>query len=313
MNKALVLSAVVLSAGALAQTAPLIIGSGGTSGVYFPVATGLSKLAADAKINASAVASKGSAFNLEELARGNQQMALAQSDIAYYAFRGTGLPAFSGKANTKLRTMATLYPEVVHVVVRRDAGITSVKDLRGKRVVVGDAGSGTEQNAVQVLDAFDVEFKDLKETIRVSPSEGINLVDAGKADALIYTVGLGATAIKELSERENVKILPISGFNVRKIVGKYPFYVRFNIPKGTYRGVTVTVPTLAVQATLVTTSDLPDDTVYAFMKATFGTMGELQALHPNLKTYFSYDRATKGLPAPLHPGAARFFKEIASK
>ena len=150
--------------GALAQgNAFLTIGSGSTTGVYFPVATGMAKMINDAGsgVRANARSTGGSVFNMNALATGELDMAIVQNDIAFYSYKGSGIQAFEGKANTKVRTLAVLYPEVLHVIARKDAKINSVADLKGKRVVIGDLGSGTEQTARQVLEAYNLGFDDL--------------------------------------------------------------------------------------------------------------------------------------------------------
>lgn len=299
------------AAAALAQgNTFLTIGSGATTGVYFPVATGMAKLINDAGagVRANARSTGGSVFNVNALASGELDAAVAQNDIVYYAYKGTGIPAFQGKANTKLRTMAVLYPEVLHVIARRDSGINSIADLKGKRVVIGDLGSGTEQTARQVLEAYGLGFDDLGQALRVSPAQGVSLMQDKRADALFYTVGVGASAISQIAQTVDVKVVPVGGNQAASLLKKYPFYVRFNIPARSYKGVGATVPSVAVQATLVTTTALSEDTVYRALKASMGNQAALEALHPSLSA-FSYDKAVKGLPAPLHPGAVKFFRE----
>lgn len=316
MKKATVQISAVLVLGtaafALAQGANfLTIGTGSTTGVYFPVGTGMAKLVNDAGdgVRANARSTGGSVFNVNALATGELDAALVQNDITYYAYKGSGLPSFEGKANAKLRTMAVLYPEVLHVVARKDSGIRSIADLRGKRVVIGDLGSGTEQTAKQVLEAYGLGFDDLGQALRVSPAQGITLMQDKRADALFYTVGVGASAIAQIAQTVPVSLVPVAGNQATTLLKKYPFYVRYNIPGGAYKGAGATVPSVAVQATLVTTTGASDDTVYKAMTAMFGNEAALKAIHPSLANNFSYAKAVKGLPAPLHPGAVKFFKE----
>ncbi|WP_102126620.1 TAXI family TRAP transporter solute-binding subunit [Deinococcus planocerae] len=309
-----VLTALLLGSAAVAfaqGTTFLTIGSGSTTGVYFPVATGMAKLINDSGsgVRANARSTGGSVFNVNALGTGELDAAIAQNDIVYYAYRGTGIQAFQGKANNKLRTMAVLYPEVLHVIARRDSGINSIADLKGKRVVIGDLGSGTEQTARQVLEAYGLGFDDLGQALRVSPAQGITLMQDKRADALFYTVGVGASAISQIAQTVDVKVVPVGGNQAAALIKRYPFYVRYNIPARSYRGVGATVPSVAVQATLVTTTGVSDDAVYKAMKAAFDNEAELKALHPSLAGNFSYEKAVRGLPAPLHPGAARFFRE----
>ncbi|TBH21956.1 TAXI family TRAP transporter solute-binding subunit [Thermus thermamylovorans] len=289
----------------------LTIGSGATTGVYFPVATGMARLVNDAGIGlrANARSTGGSIANINAIAAGEFEMALAQNDIAFYAFQGCCITAFDGRPVRGIRALAALYPEVVHIVARADAGIQGVADLRGKRVVVGDVGSGTEQNARQVLEAYGLTFEDLGQAIRISPVQGIQLLRDRRADALFYTVGLGASAIQELALTTRIVLVPVDLGRIQPIARRYPFYVGFNIPGGTYRGVEVTTPTVAVQATLIASERLSADTVYAFMRAVFGNQEAFKRIHPNLERFFDLSRATRGLPIPLHPGAERFYRE----
>lgn len=187
MKKTLLIigASLALAASALAQEF-VTIGSGSTTGVYFPVATGIAKLINDAGvgIRANARSTGGSVFNINAIASGELQMGLSQNDIAYYAYNGSSIPAFEGKPVKSIRSIAVLYPEVVHIVARAEAKIDSVADLKGKRVVVGDVGSGTEQNARQILEAYNLSFNDLGQTIRVGASQGISLLQDGRADAM---------------------------------------------------------------------------------------------------------------------------------
>ncbi|KGQ22047.1 TAXI family TRAP transporter solute-binding subunit [Thermus filiformis] len=304
------IGAVLVLGFALAQEF-ITIGSGSTTGVYFPVATGIAKLVNDANvgIRANARSTGGSVFNVNAIASGELQMALAQNDIVYYAFNGCCIPAFEGKPVKSIRALAALYPEVVHIVARQDAGIRTVADLKGKRVVVGDVGSGTEQNARQILEAYGLRFEDLGQTIRVGAAQGIQLMQDKRADALFYTVGLGASAIQQLALTTPITLVAVDLNKIAPLAKKYPFYVGFNIPGGTYKGVEVTTPTVAVQAMLIASEGLSADTVYRFMKAVFGNVAEFKKIHPNLERFFDLQKAVKGLPIPLHPGAERFYKE----
>lgn len=311
MRKNVLIAAMVFLGLGLGQEF-LTIGSGATTGVYFPVATGMAKLVNDANVGlrANARSTGGSVANINAIAAGEFEMALAQNDIAYYAYQGCCITAFDGKPVKGIRALAALYPEVVHIVARADAGIRTVADLKGKRVVVGDVGSGTEQNARQILEAYGLRFEDLGQAIRVSATQGIQLVQDRRADALFYTVGLGASAIQQLALTTPIALVAVDLGKVGAIAKKYPFYVGFNIPGGTYKGVDVTTPTVAVQAMLIASEKLSPDAVYRFMKAVFADQGAFKKIHPNLERFFDLSRAARGLPIPLHPGAERFYKEI---
>ncbi|MFZ5990343.1 MAG: TAXI family TRAP transporter solute-binding subunit [Deinococcota bacterium] len=312
MKKTLLIigASLALAASALAQEF-VTIGSGSTTGVYFPVATGIAKLINDAGvgIRANARSTGGSVFNINAIASGELQMGLSQNDIAYYAYNGSSIPAFEGKPVKSIRSIAVLYPEVVHIVARAEAKIDSVADLKGKRVVVGDVGSGTEQNARQILEAYNLSFNDLGQTIRVGASQGISLLQDGRADAMFYTVGLGASAIQQLALTTRINLVAVEPAKVKTVAQKYPFYANFIIPSGVYRGVEVSTPTVAVLSMLLASDQLSADTVYKVMKATFDNLAEFKKIHPNLERYFDLKKAVRNLPVPLHPGAERYWKE----
>lgn len=315
MKKSTKIAALALALGSgtfAAAQGFLTIGTGSTTGVYFPVGTGMAKLINDSGsgTRANARSTGGSVFNMTALGTGELDMAIVQNDTAFYAYKGSGIQAFEGKANNKVRTMAVLYPEVLHIVARKDAKINSIADLKGKRVVTGDLGSGTEQTAKQVLEAYGLKFEDLGQQLRVSPAQGISLMQDKRADVLFYTVGVGASAISQIAQTVDVNLVPVAGNQAAKLIKEYPFYVRFNIPAKSYKGQGATVPGVAVQATLVTTSAASDDTVYKAMKAIFSNEAALKALHPSLATNYSKEKAVKGIPAPLHPGAVKFWKEM---
>ncbi|MER3481920.1 MAG: TRAP transporter substrate-binding protein [Meiothermus sp.] len=311
MKKSLFVAGTLLM-GFLAHAQDFVtIGTGSTTGVYFPIGTGIAKLVNDANIGvrANARSTGGSIFNINALGSGELQMALAQNDIAYYAYNGTGIPAFDGKPVKSIRAIAGLYPEVVHVIARADSGIAKIGDLKGKKVVVGDVGSGTEANTRQILEAYKLTFDDLGQTIRVSASQGVALLQDGKADALFYTVGLGASAIQQAAQTVKLRVVPVDFNEIKAIAQKYPFYTSVNIPGGTYKGIDVTTPTVAVLSILLASESLSADVVYNMMKATFDNDANFKKIHPNLERFYSAQKAVRNLPVPLHPGAEKYWKE----
>lgn len=313
MKKALlVLSAVALATVASAQTF-ITIGSGSTTGVYFPIATGIARVINEAEnlgLRANARSTGGSVFNINAIASGELQMGLAQNDIASYAFNGSGIAAFDGKPVKNIRSIGILYPEVVHAIAREASRINSIRDLKGKRVIVGDVGSGTEQNTRQVLEAYGLKFEDLAQVVRVPPAQGVALLQDGRADAMFFTGGLGAAAIQQAAQTVDLRIVPVEFGVVDDLAKKYPFYVGFNIPSGVYKGVDVVTPSVAVRSMLLVSESLSADVVYNFTKAVFGNEANFKAIHPNLARYFNNRTAVRNLPVPLHPGAERFWKEI---
>jgi len=300
---------------ALAQPQIFItIGSGSTTGLYYPTAVGMATIIneADIGIRANARSTGASVFNARAIGQGQLQMALMQNNIAQYAYRGEGVQAFEGQPVKNLRAVAALYPEVVHVLARADAGIDSIADLSGKRVYVGDVGSGTEQDVMNILAAYDIDFSDLQSAVRGSAGDAVSLLRDNRIDAMFYTVGVGSAAITEAAQTAPIKVVPIGEEQLQMLEQEYAFYTPFTIPSGTYPGMQQDVQTVTLKAMLAADAALPEEAVYNFAKTLF--QDKLDAFYndiqnPNLKKYFTLETALEGVPIPLHPGAERFFRE----
>jgi len=305
----LLLATLALAGTAFAQTF-ITIGSGGTAGVYFPVATGIARMVNEANIGvrANARSTGGSVFNINAIASGELQMGLAQNDVAFSAFNGVGIAAFEGRPVKNFRAVAILYPEVVHLVARRAANINKVSDLRGRRVVIGDVGSGTEQNARQILEAYGLRLSDLREAIRVNPNQALALMQDDRADAFFFTGGLGASIVAQAAQTIAVNLVEVEFERVNDLARRFPFYRAFNIPGGVYRGADVTTPSVAVQSMWLAAETVSADVVYNMLKATFDNP-QFTKIHPTLERFFNINRAFRNLPVPLHPGAERFARE----
>ena len=298
----------------LAQAQDIIIGSGSTTGVYFPIATQMAaRLESALGLEVEVWESRddrggGSVNNIRYIQDGNIQLALAQNDTSFYALQGEGISAFREPVDD-IRGLAALYFEPVHVAARADADISSIADLAGKRVVVGGLGTGVQQSARQVLEAYGLDFSDLT-AIEESPGrENIPYFVDGSVDAVFYTAGLGNTYIADLAEATDIVLLPVEAEQVQMLSTQYPYYLGFNIREGVYENV-VETPTVTVLATLIADKDLDDDLVYDIMQAIFGDIDVLQGMNINLRRDFSYQRALRALPIPLHPGAERFYRNL---
>ena len=313
----LVLLVAVPFTGAQARTF-LTIGSGSTTGLYYPTAVGISKIINDAHIDARANARStgGSVYNSGAVEDGKLQMALAQNNILYYAYNGTGIKAFENKPAKKLRGIATLYPEMIHILVRKDAGIKSIADMKGKRVDVGDIGSSTEQDARHLLAIDGLTFDDLSSAVRSSAGQGVQLLRDGKIDALFYSVGLGSSAITEAAQTVPMDLVSLSQDTIKKLHEKYPFYTEFVIPAKTYPGIDHDARTVTFKATLFTSTAVPDKVVYEVAKTLFkDKLNQFydDIANPNLKKYFKPDNALEGMSIPLAPGAVKFYQEAGIK
>ncbi|MEA3251673.1 MAG: TAXI family TRAP transporter solute-binding subunit [Pseudomonadota bacterium] len=296
------------------STSFITIGSGSTSGLYYPTAVGIANILnnADVGLRANARSTGASVFNANAIGEGSMQMGMMQNNIAYYAYNGTGVEAFENNKIENLRGLVGLYPEAIHILARADAGIESVADLAGKRVYVGDVGSGTEQDAKNIMGAFDLTFDDLQATVRGSSGNAVGLLRDDQIAAMFYTVGLGSSAIVEAAQTAPITVVSISEEELGQLQEEYAFYTPFTIPGGTYPGVGEDVQTVTLKAMLAASSELSEDDVYTFMNTIFNE--KLEAFYndvqnPNLDKYFTVENALEGMSIPLHAGAVKFFEE----
>ena len=285
----------------------VIIFTGGTGGVYFPVglklAEMLSKYAGDV-LAAEARTSGASVANVNALAQGDANVAFVQNDIAYYAYNG--LYMFD-KNKVDLRGVISLYPETVQVVILADSPIRSIYDLAGKKVAVGATGSGTAINAEQILKAAGVWDK--VEKVYASFADAANLLKLRQIDAAFVTAGYPTAAIVELSTTTPVRLVSVPDEVYNKLLGEgYKFYVRIVVPKGTYNGMDSDVKTVAVMAMIVARPDVPDDVIYTVLKTIFDNLGEFRGAHSRVAD-LSLEKALEGMSIPLHPGAVKFYQE----
>jgi TRAP transporter TAXI family solute receptor len=293
---------------AAASPVEIKIYTGGTGGTYYPLGSKLAELItkySNGKIKAVAVTSGASVANAKALAKGDAQCIFIQNDIAYYAYKG--LHMFKGNPVINIRGVATLYPEVIQIVVRADSGIKSIYDLAGKKVVIGAQGSGTAVNAKQILEA--AGLWDKVTPIYADFRQGAQMLKLGQADAVFLTAGVPTAAITELSATTPVTLVQIPDEILEKLHNEgYKFYVKVVVPKGTYKGMTTDVQTLAVKAMIACDAKLPDDVVYTITKILFEHLDELRQAHERAKD-ISLSKALDGMSIPLHPGAEKYYKE----
>ncbi|WP_324718227.1 TAXI family TRAP transporter solute-binding subunit [Carboxydochorda subterranea] len=283
------------------------IAAGGTAGVYYPLGGALAEIFNQhvPGVNASVQATGASVANVNLLAQGQAELAFIQNDIAYYAANGTEM--FQGRKVATLKGVATLYPEVIQIVALKQANIRSVADLKGKRVAVGDIGSGTEANARQILEAAGLTYKDVSVSYLSFAEAASNLRD-GHVDAAFVTAGIPTAAIQDIAVQKEVTIVAVPSDLARKLRQRYPFYTAVTVPGGTYRGIDQDVATVAVKAMLVTRADLPDDLVFRLTRALFDNLPRLGQAHVRGKDV-SLEGARDGMSLDLHPGAARFYQQ----
>ena len=298
------------------------IGTGSTAGTYFPIggiiASAISKPPGSRECDVGgscgvpgligvAQSTEGSVANVRGIAEGSLESGLSQADISFWAFNGEGAFKKNG-AITNLRTIANLFPESVHLVVRRDAGIASVKDLRGKRVSLDREGSGTRVDALLILKAYGVKLKDLKSEA-LSAGFAADRLRAGELDAFFLVAGTPATAVVNLADDGLITFVPLIGPEADKLREDYPFFAPDRIPAGTYFNVPET-ETLSVGAQWLVSADVADDLVYQITRALWhpSTRRLLDGGHPKGKLIGVFT-ALDGLVVPIHPGARRYYSE----
>ena len=303
------LSLAVAAAGSAQAQQFFRIGTGGTAGTYYPVGGAIANAVSQpGKIVVTAQASNGSVANVTGIAGGQMESGFSQADVATWAQKGTGI--YEGKPNVPgLRLIANLYPESVHVVVKKGSGIKTVADLKGKRVALDEPGSGTIVNARAILAAYGVSEKDIKPEY-IKPNQAGDKMKDGSLDAFFFTGGAPAGAIAELaSSGSGIEILPIDGPQGEALRKASPFFAADNIPADTYKGVGA-VNTLAVGAQWVTSDKADTNTVYEITKALYAEAAQKQLANGHAKgKYITKENAVKGAGIPFHPGAEKFYKE----
>ncbi|MFC3642923.1 TAXI family TRAP transporter solute-binding subunit [Aquibium oceanicum] len=299
------------------------IGTGGTAGTYYPIGG----LIANAISNppgsrpcedggscgvpgliATALSANGSVANVNAIAGGTLESGFSQSDVATWAQTGTGIWQ-DREAVTKLRAIANLYPETIHLVASAESGIKSVADLAGKRVSLDEPGSGTLVDARIILEAYGLSEDDV-EAAFLKPDQAAERMRDGAMDAFFFVGGFPAGAIAELASQEDITLVPISGSEAEGVIGKYTFFAENTVPGGTYEGVDEDTTTLSVGAQWITSADQPDDLIYNVTAALWNdnTRKLLDAGHQKGKQ-ITLETALDGVGIPLHPGAARFYEE----
>jgi TRAP transporter TAXI family solute receptor len=321
MKRIDVIAVVALLTGALGPWGPtelraqprrlVTIASGWVVGVYYPLAGAMSRIVYNAKdlnLRATVESSGASVANAQLIGTGDADFALLQNDIAYYAYTGTTLGAFQGQAVKNIGGVFTIYPELVHIVATLASPVRSVKDLKGRRVVLGPPGSGTEQNALQILEAHGLRETDLGRAERIDAAAAADQLKDGRVDAAFFTTGLGSAVILDTFISGKTVMVPVGAAEGEALRKKFPFYTMETIPANTYKGQEREVPTPAVMAMLAARTDLPEDLVYRFTKAIFDNLPQFHAAHAAAK-HLKLETALNGMPVPLHPGAGRFFRD----
>ncbi len=280
--------------------------TGGTSGVYYPLGVGLSKIYADniAGARTQVQSTKASVENLNLLQQGKGELALALGDSVKLAWEGDADAGFKAPLD-KLRGIAAVYPNYIQIVACASCGATSLDMLKGTRMSVGAPKSGTELNARAIFDAAGMSYDDLSKVEYLPFAESVELMKNRQLDATLQSAGLGVASIKDLSTSVEINMVAIPPEVVEKLGAPY---IAATIPAGTYQGQDADVPTVAVVNFLVTHEDVSEETAYQMTKLLFENLSTLESAH-KAAAQIKLENALQGMPIPLHPGAERYYKE----
>jgi TRAP transporter TAXI family solute receptor len=290
----------------------ITIGTGGVTGVYYPTGGAICRLVNKGRkehgVRCSVESTGGSVYNLNTIRAGELDMGVAQSDWQYHAYHGTSKFAEKGPFK-ELRAVFSVHPEPFTVVARADAGIKTFADLKGKRVNIGNPGSGQRGTMEVVMNALGWTNADFSLASELKSSEQSQALCDNKIDAMVFTVGHPSGSIKEATTSCDSVIVEVSGPAIDKLVNENAYYRHATIPGGMYHGNASDVKTFGVGATFVSSTATPADTVYAVVKAVFEDFETFQKLHPAFAVLKKEQMVKDGLSAPLHDGAMRYYKE----
>lgn len=279
--------------------------TGGTGGTYYPLGGAFASILSDELgIDANAESTGASAENMTTLKNGEGEIAFTQTDIASYAKEGKAM--FEGNAVENVMAIGTLYPETIQIVTTAKSGIKTVEDLKGKKVSIGAPGSGTALNAEQILEVYGMTLDDIQKQ-DLSFDESTSGIQDGTIDAAFVTAGAPTGSITGLAATEDVVILPIAQDKIDALIEKYPFYIKDEVPSGTY-GLEETVTTVAVSAMLAVADSLSEDVVYEITKAIFENLDRVIATHDKGKE-IDPAKASEGTGIDIHPGAQKYYDE----
>ncbi len=292
------------------------IGTGGVTGVYYPTGGAICRLVnkyrKETGIRCSAESTGGSIYNINTIRAGELEFGVAQSDWQYHAYRGTS--KFKDQGPFKdLRAVFSVHPEPVTIIARDDSGIKNITDLKGKRVNIGNPGSGTRGTWEVIEEAMGWKRSDLKLAAEMKSAETGQALCDNKIDAYFWLVGHPSALTQETLASCASHLVPTEAPQIAKLVEEKPYYAWATIAAGTYKYLDGTpnpdIKTFGVRATFVTSAKVPEDVVYLVVKAVFDNFDQFKALHPAFKHLKPEEMIKAGISAPLHPGAVKYYKE----
>jgi TRAP transporter TAXI family solute receptor len=288
----------------------ITIGTGGITGVYYPLGGAICRFVnqnrKDHGMRCTVESTGGSVFNVNALAAGDIEVGFTQSDVQYQAMKGEG--GFKDKSQPKLRALFSLYPELFTLVARQDAKITKFEDIKGKRVNLADPGSGTRATMELLMKEYGIKAADLKLATELKPSEAPSALCDNKIDAYVFIAGHPSANFQEAATTCASNIATVSGPVVDKLVKANSYYTKASVSAKMYKGTDNEQETFGMMATVVVSADLPESNAYAITKAVFDNFEDFKKLHPAMARA-TKEQALVGNSVPFHPGAAKYFKE----
>ncbi len=307
-----VAGAALMTSAAFADTKHVVIGTGGQTGVYYQVGGAICRLvnkgSSDHGINCTHKTG-GSVANINAMRAGDIDLGVAQSDWQYHGYNGTRDDKFPDGAYKELRAVFSVHPEPFTVVARSDSGIKTFEDLKGKKVNVGNPGSGARATMEVVMEKMGWAMGDFALASELKSSEQAAALCDGKVDAIVFTVGHPSGTIKEATTSCESNLITVDNGVIQKLASDNDFYDMTAIKGGTYTGNPDDVTTFGVGATFVSSTAVSDDVVYEMVKAVFENFKRFKKMHPAFANLHEKDMIVKNLSAPLHEGAIRYYKE----
>ncbi|MDL0088116.1 TAXI family TRAP transporter solute-binding subunit [Campylobacter gastrosuis] len=307
MKKSSVLISALLLSASLNAKEFVSIGTGGMTGTYYPIGGAICRLVnKNPQIKCSVQSTGGSVYNVNNVLKNELTFGFVQSDVVYEKYNGVG--KFNNMGDTKLRSVVSIYPELLAFVVSKASGVKEIADLAGKKYNVGNPGSGNEVTTLAVFNAVGFDVASLGHRGVLTVQECPHALKDKKIDGYSFMVGHPTANITDAANSLPIDILDISGEKIDELIAKNPYFAKGVIPKGSYEGVDKDVQSVGVKAVLVTNDSVSDEAVKLVVKAILDNFDEYKTLHPALKAV-TKESLLEGLSAPLHPAAQAVFKE----
>lgn len=306
------IAAATFAAPAVAQERYITIGTGGQTGVYYVVGQSVCRMvnrgSEEHNIRCNAPSTGGSVANVNGMKSNELDMGVVQSDVQFRAYNGEANFEEEGPWED-MRSVFTMHGEPLTVVARADSGIENISDFPGKRVNIGNPGSGQRNTMDVVMDAFGWDEDTFSLASQLDAAEQASALSDNNIDAMVYVVGHPNGSIQEATTTIDARLVSVTGDEIDSLVEEYPYYTRSVIPGGLYRGNDEDVETFGVAATFVSSADVDEDIVYETVKAVFENFDRFKRLHPAFENLNEEDMISDGLTAPLHDGAERYYRE----